>query len=130
MEKKYFYNLYNNIKKFNLKIKNNYYIKNKIINLIGGDRDADILSMEQTLNTINNDLTTYMQNQEQQNTENNDFVTSIESFLQVAEPYITKQQALSTQLSGVGLDDAKLQRLEKIQNTFDEIQTKISKLVS
>lgn len=130
MEKIYFYNLYRNLNKYNIKISNNDYIKNKINKLIGGTPEQDLQQLETSLITINTDLDNYLRTNTQQEQEFNQFISTITDFLTVIEPYIATQNQLSTQLSGVGLDDAKIQQLEQIKQTFNEIQTKISQLVN
>lgn len=134
MEKNYFHNLYKNIKKYNFRLKNNYYIINKINSLIGGTlEDEKIEEVARALQEIDTDLTNYMQQSqqqnEQQNTEYNTFVSQVNSFLDVVKPYIDRQQTLGTHLTGIGLDDAKLQQLESIQTTFESIQEKVSQLI-
>jgi hypothetical protein len=131
MEKNYFYNLYKNSQKYNIKINNNPYIINKINkinNLHGGVDNEEARRNVAALDALLNDPTQSQVPQlsvDPRDTLIQELMIGIEEFLRNFEEY---KQNISSKLPLVHTED-ELKNLEKIESTFKEIEEKIKRLV-
>ena len=122
MEKIYFYNLYKNIQKYNLKIDNNSYIINKINKLHGGlgDEEAkkNIADLDALLNESTPEVPIDLRDQ------------LIEELSKEAEDFLRIFEEYKNKISGIGIvSEDDITKLNKIKETFDNIKTKIEQLV-
>jgi hypothetical protein len=127
MEKNYFYNLYKNSQKYDIKINNNPYIINKINNLHGGvDEEArkNVADLEALLNDPTQSPVPQL-SVDPRDTLIQELMIGIEEFLRNFEEY---KQNISSKLPPVHTED-ELKNLEKIELTFKKIEEKIKQLV-
>jgi len=126
MEKNYLYNLYKNIKKYNLKINNNSYIINKINKLHGGIVDEaeakkNIADLDALLKIPAAPPVPYA---DPYGSILEDLSREAEDFLRQFNEYKKK---IESGISNITEDD--ISKLENIQKTFDDIKSKIDQLV-
>lgn len=134
MEKNYFYNLYKNIQKYNLKIDNNSYIINKINKLRegggGGNGDVSYGDAKTNIDELYALLEAPAAELVQQKVVDprdsllEALFSEAEDFLKQFEEY---KKNISSKIENITPDE--LQKLEEIEKTFNNIKTKIEQLI-
>ena len=128
MEKKYLNNLYKNMQKYNIKINNNYYIINKIKNLIGGTLDEKLGELETHLGYLTtgcNEANIAREARDKQDVEQNKkLIDSMTEFLDLVETKYIKKSSIAT----TEINDETIDSLNKLNDIFDAIRTNVTEL--
>ena len=130
MEKNYLYNLYKNIKKYdlkidnNLKLNNNSYLINKINKLHGG-----VVANKEALDNIE-ELDALLNAPDATPVPIDPRDKLIEELSKEAENFLREFEEYKKKISSMGnINEDDITKLNKIKEIFDNIKTKIEQLV-